>query len=97
MTATKARIFAPYYELRKKALTCPECGWQGLGVDLNVSEVFERSCIIEYVCPKCSFDIAFSQGPTTQESRANWDQVSEADRLMVLTLEEAERGVTPEA
>ena len=81
------RIFAPYYELKKKALTCPECGWHGIGGDLSVSEVFEESAIIEYVCPKCSFDIAFTQGPTLEESRANWDDVDEADRAVVLAVE----------
>ena len=61
------RVSAPYYELKKEALTCPGCGWQGLGADLNVSEIFE-SGIIEYVCSKCAFDIAFAAGPTPWET-----------------------------
>jgi hypothetical protein len=91
ITTTAGRIFSPYYELRKKVITCPECTWQGLGAYLKVSEVFEESCIIEYVCPQCSFEIAFTQGPTVKDSRANWDHVSEADRLVVWTLERERR------
>jgi hypothetical protein len=86
-----SRIFAPYYELRKKLLTCPDCGWRGRGSELSVSEIFETGSIIEYVCPCCSFDIAFTQGPTVEEHRANWDDCSDADKKIVL-LVEARRG-----
>ena len=85
-----SRIFAPYYELQKKVLTCPACGWQGKGSELSVSEIFD-SGIVEYVCPSCSFDIAFTQGVTVEEHCANWDDCSEADKQVVLRVE-AQRG-----
>lgn len=82
------RINKPYYELMKAAITCPECGWNGAGKELKVGEVFDESAIIEYVCPKCSFDIAFTAGPTIEESRANWADVSDADRIYVELIED---------
>ncbi len=60
---SKGRIFAPYHELKRMALTCPECGWQGIGAELAVGDVFEGSGIIEYSCPRCSHDIAFTEAP----------------------------------
>jgi hypothetical protein len=56
-----------------------------------VSEIFEVGSIMEYVCPRCSFDIAFTQGPTIEEHRAHWDECSDADKKVVL-LVEAQRG-----
>ena len=82
MNAPTSRINAPYYELMKKPITCPECGWHGTGKDLSTSEIFECG-IIELVCPKCSFDVAFTSGPTLWEAQANWEEVSPADRELV--------------
>ena len=78
---------APYYELRKEWITCPKCGWQGRGSELEVSEIFGASCIIEYVCPTCSEDVAFTPGPTAAETRAHWDEANPADRLLVELIE----------
>ena len=84
-----SRFFAPYYELKKMDLTCPKCGWKGKGEELSVSEVFEESAIIEYVCPTCSEDIAFTAGPTNEEHRAHWEECDPLDRLMVELIERA--------
>jgi hypothetical protein len=90
------RIFAPYFDLKKTRLMCPNCGWQGTGADLALVEVFAMSAIIKYACPKCSRDIAFTAGPTIAESRANWDQVSKSDRLFVGLVESQRRNTRSE-
>jgi hypothetical protein len=82
-----SRISRPYYELQKMSITCPECDWHGTGADLAVSEILDVGPIIEYACPKCSFDIAFAQGPSIAESREHWDQLSDAEKEMVKAIE----------
>ncbi len=82
----QGRIFAPYYALKRKRLSCPECGWRGTGNDLTVSEVYE-SGIIEYTCPRCSFDIAFTAGPTVQEHREHEAELGDLDREVLSRLD----------
>jgi hypothetical protein len=83
-----SRINRPYYELQIMSITCPECGWHGVGADLAVGEIYELGPIIELQCPKCGFDIAFTQGPSIAESRAHWDQLSDAEKEMVEAIED---------
>jgi hypothetical protein len=68
--AKARRIFKPYYELKRSPITCPVCRWSGTGQDLALGEVFEGSAVIEYQCPVCAFDIAFTAGPTGAEAAA---------------------------
>ena len=36
---------------KETAVTCPHCGWQGLGKELSLGELFEQ--LAEHNCPKC--------------------------------------------
>jgi predicted RNA-binding Zn-ribbon protein involved in translation (DUF1610 family) len=60
--ARVTRVTAPHDIIRTFDHRCRQCGWEGPGAELITSEVFEESGIVEYTCPRCHEDIAFS-GP----------------------------------
>jgi hypothetical protein len=59
--------FLEYYEFEKQEMTCPDCGWKGLGKELKVEEISESSFIIDFCCPKCFEHIGFTQPPLIQD------------------------------
>ena len=70
-----------YYDgWEKKTYTCPACGWQGVGNDCHKGHVYEMLFGLD--CPNCGEEIDAISFPTIQETNANWDKASEADRLM---------------
>jgi hypothetical protein len=70
-----------YFEFLKADLTCAHCQWQGKGTDASVVEAFDS--LAEYACPRCDEKIAVVSYPTFAESRANWQNLGEADRLAI--------------
>jgi len=56
-----------YYERRGTRFTCADCGWTGLGSELEQGEVFAE--IVEWDCPHCGRKVAFAQFPDLDETR----------------------------
>jgi hypothetical protein len=78
---------AEYYGTWKSdEVVCDKCGWKGRGEECEQGEMFEE--LFELNCPSCSKRLFVVTYPTIEESRQNWDKLSEADKRMV---EERER------
>jgi hypothetical protein len=63
-------IFMSYLEYNNfdnMAITCSECGWKGLGIELKVEDISESSFIIDFCCPKCFEHIGFKQPPLVDD------------------------------
>ena len=60
---------------------CDKCGWKGTGEKCIQGETFKD--LFEINCPSCNERIDVVLYPTIEESRANWDKVSEEDKRMV--------------
>lgn len=58
----------PYYERLAMSFTCADCGWTGVGSQLEAGELFED--LVEFDCPNCSRRITFSVFPSLEEARA---------------------------
>lgn len=43
--------------------SCPDCGWEGMGSELDDGDFSEYSFIGNLECPKCGHLIAFWQAP----------------------------------
>jgi hypothetical protein len=68
-----------YYDnWRDKEFDCPACKWHGPGSALSLGDY--TLDYAERVCPVCEECITVVLHPTIEESRANWDKVSEWDR-----------------
>jgi hypothetical protein len=68
-----------YYDnWRDEEFHCPKCKWHGPGSALVLGDYTWESA--ERLCPVCEECITVVLHPTIEESRANWDKVSEWDR-----------------
>ena len=68
-----------YYDnWREEQFDCPACKWHGPGSALSLGD-YTLDCA-ERLCPVCEEFITVVLHPTIEESRANWDKVSEWDR-----------------
>lgn len=66
--------------------TCSACGWCGPGSDTVQDEMFAD--FVERQCPSCPDQNLFLlMFPTIDESRANWNQVSDGDKAAVAARE----------
>ena len=74
-----------YYTYKKHHYQCKNCTWQGLGSELRQGELFNE--LFELDCPSCSESVTFVPYPTTVESRANWDLLSDRERAQVKRVE----------
>lgn len=74
-----------YYTYKEELFSCNHCDWRGTGADLEQGEMFDA--LFELNCPACHEKITFVSHPTLAESRANWDKLSEVDRLQVEIIE----------
>ena len=76
-----------YYDnWRDQEFDCHKCKWHGPGSALVLGDYNWESA--ERLCPVCEELITVVLHPTIEESRANWDKVSEWDRKLI---EAAER------
>jgi hypothetical protein len=76
-----------YYDnWKQKPAICPECGWHGLGDTCERGEDFRE--LFELCCPACGKVLMTVLFPTIQESKDNWDTLSEEDKLAVNIVEE---------
>jgi hypothetical protein len=68
-----------YYDnWENEQFDCPKCEWHGPGSALVLGDYNWDSA--ERLCPACEELITVVLHPTIEESRANWDKVSEWDR-----------------
>lgn len=68
-----------YYDnWREEEFDCPACKWHGPGSALSFGDYTWEAA--ERLCPVCEECITVVLHPTIEESRANWDKVSEWDR-----------------
>ena len=54
-----------YNTYQQQYFSCPNCGWEGKGIELEDGDFSEESFIGDLECPKCSHLIAFWQAPLT--------------------------------
>lgn len=75
-----------YYEdWRTDEFDCPACKWRGPGSALS-----QGALTLEYFelrCPGCDQYITLVMNPTVEESRANWNKLSDLDRQLVEVVE----------
>lgn len=64
---------------------CTGCKWRGPGSKLLLGEL--SSTYFELLCPECGKYVTLIMLPTFQESRANWDKLSEDERRHVEEME----------
>ena len=74
-----------YYTYKKHPYQCKKCTWQGLGAELRQGETFSE--LFELDCPSCSETVTFVPYPTTAQSRANWDSLSQRERELAERVE----------
>lgn len=84
MSATPA-IRKCYDNWQDEEFLCPACKWHGRGSALVLGDYTLDSA--ERLCPACEECITVVLHPTIEESRANWDKVSEWDRKNIETAE----------
>jgi hypothetical protein len=80
---------AYYSDWQELPYTCPECAWSGLGKACKQGQMFRE--LFELCCPNCGEKLGIVLFPTVEESRQNWDKVSEADKRAVETIEFRQR------
>ncbi len=74
-----------YDDWRERRSQCGNCGWQGLGSELQTGEMFRE--LMEMECPGCGQRLLVVSYPTLAESRANWSKLSEGERAEVEAIE----------
>jgi hypothetical protein len=76
-----------YYDnWRTETHECPYCKWNGSGSSLSQGEV--TGDYFELLCPACYGVVTIVMNPTTEESRANWEKLSDQERRQVEEIEQ---------
>ena len=79
-----------FYDSWKEAqYECPECSWKGSGAELEQGDMTGE--YFDVHCPKCGERRTSIFFPTFEPSRANWNRVTESDKLVVEMAEERQR------
>lgn len=78
------KYFGYYDNWRDEPLTCEKCAWTGK-CDLGAMGLYSE--LADYSCPKCGIRLAIVSFPTTEESRQNWDKLSEKEKEYVEAIE----------
>lgn len=73
-----------YYNWKQSPFKCKHCAWAGLGSELVQGEMSRD--LFEVCCPKCSQVVSVVLLPTIEESRHNWDKLSDLDKHAVQTM-----------
>ncbi len=78
---------ADYYGTWKEdTYVCDKCSWEGTGEQCTQGEMFKD--LFEINCPSCQERLDVVLYPTIEESCANWDKVSDQDKIIVLAHEQ---------
>jgi len=82
-----------YYDnWRTDEYDCPACKWHGPGSALSQGEL--TGDYFELLCPTCGEYVTLVMNPTLEESRANWDKLSEDERKQVEVIERLQANFT---
>lgn len=76
-----ARDFKYYDNWQSADLKCPQCGWAGTFEQGDIGCYRE---LMDCSCPVCDTLLAVVSYPTTEESEANWDKLSEREKEEVI-------------
>jgi hypothetical protein len=79
-----------YDDWQGRRYECSRCGWIGTGQKLARGESFDA--LFELNCPVCDKRVATVSYPTIEQSRENWDKLSDADKAVVEYAEAVEAG-----
>lgn len=83
-----AQHLSYYDDWKISVLTCPKCGWTGR-FEEGVVEYYNELC--DCSCPNCEWPdspmLAIVSYPTIDESRKNWNKLSESERKEVKDIE----------
>jgi len=84
-----ARSFGYYDNWRDEVLVCPRCGWRGK-FEEGAVEYYEA--LMDCSCPSCDEGpmLAVVHYPSPEQSRAHWDQLTEAEKQSVIRREKWE-------
>ncbi|MEH6584129.1 MAG: hypothetical protein V7754_19505 [Halioglobus sp.] len=75
-----------YYDnWRTEQYVCQACKWRGIGEALSQGEL--SPTYFELLCPVCEEFVTLITLPTVEESRANWDTLSEDERKHIEAIE----------
>ena len=75
-----------YYDnWRTDQYACEPCKWRGTGAELPQGEIL--SSYFELLCPVCEELVTLVMLPTLEESRANWEKLSQDEREQVEAIE----------
>lgn len=79
-------IYNDCYEFKRSTVSCPACGWSGAGSETALGELFDQ--LWEFHCPSCGEELGICSFPTLEQSRANWDSLSEDERRHIEAIEQ---------
>ena len=74
-----------YYTYKEAQFACSHCAWIGKGSELEEGEIFET--LFEVNCPACHTNLSFVSFPSIAEARANWANLSGAERIQIESIE----------
>lgn len=88
-----ARLFGYYDNWRDETLTCPQCSWSGTFKQgsMEVCKMFAATS-----CPHCKLVLAEVSYPTIEESRENWNVLTEPEKRQVEAVEKLRKLFTKE-
>ncbi len=75
-----------YGTWKEDTYVCGKCEWAGTGEECTQGEMFKD--LFEIECPSCKERVDVVLYPTIEDSRANWDKVSEEDKIMIQAREQ---------
>jgi hypothetical protein len=70
-----------YSNWQAQEYECRDCAWRGVGKECKQGEMFSE--LFEIDCPRCGEKVGFVMFPTFEESRHNWDKLSDMDKNAV--------------
>jgi hypothetical protein len=76
---------AYYSDWKTQPYQCRACAWSGTGEDCQQGELL--SDMVELCCPSCGEKTGSVMLPTLEESRQNWDRLSDTDKMVVKMVE----------
>ena len=74
-----------YYTFKAAQFACTHCAWIGNGSELEEGEMF--GAMFEVNCPACHTNLYFVSFPSIAEARANWANLSDAERIQIKNID----------
>lgn len=74
-----------YYIYKAAQFACTHCAWIGEGSELEEGEILDA--MFEVNCPACHTNLSYVSFPSIAEARANWANLSGAERIQIESIE----------